>query len=201
MSGELARREPRQARSRQKVTRILAAARRILEQEGSDALNTNHIASEAGVGVGSVYEYFPDKHAIAKRVLDELPAEEAEVVIACFDRVAGQPLGEAIREVVSTVYDLYVRHHGLYRSIWALAPRGRRVGDRPGEVLIQKTVRQWLEPHVHALGIDDLDLAVFTTFHIVESLAMQMAARPGQWSKEAYVEQIVRVVHGYLRLH
>ncbi|MFW5875861.1 MAG: TetR/AcrR family transcriptional regulator [Myxococcota bacterium] len=183
------------------MTRILEAARRILEHQGPEALNTNRIASEAGVGVGSVYEYFPDKHAIAERVLDQLAADEAEAVIACFERVAGQPLGEAIQEVVGTVYGLYVRHHALYRSIWALAPRGRRVGDRPGEVLIQKTVRRWLEPHVHALGIDDLDLAVFTTFHLVESLAMQMASRPGEWPEEAYVEQIVRAVRGYLRLH
>ncbi|MFW6051719.1 MAG: TetR/AcrR family transcriptional regulator [Myxococcota bacterium] len=195
-----ARRRPKQARSREKVTRIVAAARRILESGGPDALNTNRIAAEAGVGVGSVYEYFPDKHAVAEQVLAELAEGEAAEVLACFERVTGRPLEEAIREVVATVYRMYVRHHDLYRVLWALAPRGRRVGDRPGEVLIQKTVRRWLEPHAEALELHDLDLAVLTTFHLVESLAMQMAAHRGDRPDEAYVDEIVRAVMGYLGL-
>lgn len=194
------RREPSQARSRKKVERIVSAARRLLEEEGPTAFNTNRIAALAGVGVGSVYEYFPDKHAIATRVLDELAEREVRAVLACFDRVTGRPLSEAIEAVVETLFALYVTHHPLYRSLWALAPRGRRVGDRPGERLILRTVRRWLEPHAEVLGLGDLDLAVFTTFHLVESLAMQLASHPGPWSHDDCVAQIVRAVRGYLGL-
>lgn len=200
MSRIASRRQPSQARSRDKVVRIVAAARRLLEREGPAAFNTNRIASEAGVGVGSLYEYFPDKHAIATRVLDDLAEQEAREVMACFERVTGQPLVRAIEAVVETVFDLYVRHHLLYRSLWAVVPRGRRVGDRPGERLIQRTMRRWLEPHVEALGIEDLDLAVFTTFHLVESLAMQMASHERPWSDAACVAEIVGAVRSYLGL-
>jgi AcrR family transcriptional regulator len=194
------RRRPSQARSRDKVARIVGAARTLLVREGPAAFNTNRIAAEADVGVGSLYEYFPDKHAVAARVLDDLADQEARAVLACFERVAGRPLGEAIDAVVETVFGLYVEHHPLYRSLWALAPQGRRVGDRPGEMLIQRTVRRWLEPHAKVLGLDDLDLAVFTTFHLVESLAMQMASHRGAWGDDACVAEIVRAVRGYLRL-
>jgi AcrR family transcriptional regulator len=70
------RRRPRQSRSRATWEAIVEAAVQILERRGPDALTTNHIAERAGVSVGSVYQYFPDKHAIlaaaARRELEQL---------------------------------------------------------------------------------------------------------------------------------
>jgi AcrR family transcriptional regulator len=58
------RRRPRQSRSRATWEAIVEAAVQILERRGPEALTTNRIAERAGVSVGSVYQYFPDKHAI-----------------------------------------------------------------------------------------------------------------------------------------
>ncbi|GGI91328.1 TetR family transcriptional regulator [Polymorphobacter multimanifer] len=55
---------PRQQRSLATVDVILEAAAQILEIAGEPGFNTNAIAERAGVGVGSIYRYFPDKHAI-----------------------------------------------------------------------------------------------------------------------------------------
>ncbi|WP_164727012.1 TetR/AcrR family transcriptional regulator [Shimia sediminis] len=58
------RKKPRQQRSEATVEAILQAAARILVQQGLSALNTNAIADLAGVSVGSLYQYFPNKTAI-----------------------------------------------------------------------------------------------------------------------------------------
>lgn len=55
---------PRQLRSRATVDAILEAAAQVLEIAGEAGFNTNAIAERAGVGIGSIYRYFPDKHAI-----------------------------------------------------------------------------------------------------------------------------------------
>ena len=55
---------PSQQRSRENIERMLAAAAALLEEEGYDALKTVTIAEKAGAAVGSVYQYFPNKHAI-----------------------------------------------------------------------------------------------------------------------------------------
>jgi len=81
---------PRQARSRQTVDDILETAARLLVRSGYEALTTNHVADEAGVGVASVYEYFPNKQAIvaavvtrvAEDVLDEFKKALAEATLA-----------------------------------------------------------------------------------------------------------------------
>jgi AcrR family transcriptional regulator len=58
------RREPKQRRARQTVEAVLDAVVRILKREGVNAVTTNRIAEVAGVSIGSVYQYFPDKRAI-----------------------------------------------------------------------------------------------------------------------------------------
>ena len=58
------RRRPRQRRARQTVDAILDAVIRVLKREGFKAITTNRIAEVAGVSIGSVYQYFPDKQAI-----------------------------------------------------------------------------------------------------------------------------------------
>lgn len=55
---------PRQARARASVEAILEAAAQILEAHGEAAFNTNAVAERAGVSIGAVYRYFPDKRAI-----------------------------------------------------------------------------------------------------------------------------------------
>jgi AcrR family transcriptional regulator len=58
------RRKPKQARSQATYDSILEAAEQMLQREGPDGLNTNRIAERAGVSIGTLYQYFPDKAAI-----------------------------------------------------------------------------------------------------------------------------------------
>ena len=58
---EEARRRPRQARSRATVDAIVEGAARVLVREGYDAASTNRVAKEAGVSIGSLYQYFDSK--------------------------------------------------------------------------------------------------------------------------------------------
>lgn len=58
------RKTPAQRRAVETCAAIVEATARILEEKGQDALNTNRIAERAGVSVGTLYQYFPDKHAI-----------------------------------------------------------------------------------------------------------------------------------------
>ena len=60
----LQRVRPRQSRSQATVNVILEAAAQVLENAGEAGFNTNSIAERAGVGVASIYRYFPDKQAI-----------------------------------------------------------------------------------------------------------------------------------------
>jgi AcrR family transcriptional regulator len=70
------RKRPVQARAKQTVEWILEGAARVFRREGFDA-TTNRIAREAGVSIGTLYEYFPNKTALLVALAD-LHLETAE---------------------------------------------------------------------------------------------------------------------------
>ncbi len=62
------RKKPKQARSTELVSAILEAAVRVLEKEGARRFTTARVAERAGISVGSLYQYFPNKAAILYRL-------------------------------------------------------------------------------------------------------------------------------------
>lgn len=76
---ETKRRTPKQNRSREKVEAILSAAQKLIGDKGNDAVSVREIATQAGVSIAAVYQYFPDKNAIIRqlmsRYLDEINAQ------------------------------------------------------------------------------------------------------------------------------
>jgi AcrR family transcriptional regulator len=84
------KKQPRQRRARATVESIVEACARLMAERGYAAVTTNHIAAEAGVGIGSLYEYFHGKDAIVAivaerlvgRVMDRLEAAVPEILAA-----------------------------------------------------------------------------------------------------------------------
>ncbi|AOZ51329.1 TetR/AcrR family transcriptional regulator [Chromobacterium vaccinii] len=111
------RKQPRQARSRHAVAAILEAAARILAGDGYAAFNTNRVAELSGVGIGSLYQYFPNKQA----VLAALHRRHGEETLAALDdalaRSAGRPPREQLAAMVAAALELHRRELGLHRVL------------------------------------------------------------------------------------
>lgn len=73
-----ARRQPMTPQSRETVSRIRQAAAWIVENEGLPRLSSNRIAHIAGVSIGTVYKFFPNKQAIMASVVTEWSAERGK---------------------------------------------------------------------------------------------------------------------------
>jgi AcrR family transcriptional regulator len=69
------RKTPQQARSRDMIDRILAAAAQVLAERGYAGLSTNRVAGRAGVSVGSLYRYFADKNELIEELRSRSSAE------------------------------------------------------------------------------------------------------------------------------
>lgn len=97
-----------QARSLATVEAILEAAARILAEAGWAALNTNIIAKRAGVSIGSIYEYFPDKRAIVDEILNRhLARGEALFRESANDLNSGPQPVDIVRVLVSGFVTLH----------------------------------------------------------------------------------------------
>lgn len=65
------RRTPSQERSVELVGKLLEATAQVLGEVGLEATSTNKIAARAGVAIGSIYQYFPNKEALIDALLDD----------------------------------------------------------------------------------------------------------------------------------
>ncbi|MCU0653956.1 MAG: TetR/AcrR family transcriptional regulator [Polyangiaceae bacterium] len=115
---EKAARTPSQERSRATVEAILEAAARILEREGlGRGFGTNRIAREAGVSVGSLYEYFESKDAIVKAMGERHVARVQGLIDQAFGALRQAPAEEAVGWVVDGLFLLHGERPDLQRVL------------------------------------------------------------------------------------
>ena len=119
------RRTPRQARSRQKLAQVLEAADRLLATEGADALTTTRVAAEAGISVGALYQYLPDRDAIVDLLADRYLARLEALMDAFVDQAARETWPDVVGVLVDAFADLYRSEPGL-RALWF----GRHLTER-----------------------------------------------------------------------
>lgn len=112
------RKRPAQARSLRLVTYILEAAVRVLEREGAQKFTTARVAEVAGVSVGSLYQYFPNKEAILFR----LQTDEWNQTSALLENIlvdSYEPPPDRLRSMV----------RAFFRSEWEEASLRTALGD------------------------------------------------------------------------
>lgn len=94
-----------QKRSQATVDAILTAATRVLSRESLAGFNTNRVAEVAGVSIGSLYQYFPNKAAIVVALIDRDHAALADSLEALLARPAQGSLRETLTDLANVLID------------------------------------------------------------------------------------------------
>ena len=101
---DLTRRTPLQSRALDTVETIFEATARILQTEGRAGLNTNRVAKMAGISIGTLYAYFPNKDAIllamARRETEAVRASVAKALTGDLQHTNESPVRLAIRALI-----------------------------------------------------------------------------------------------------
>jgi AcrR family transcriptional regulator len=117
------RRRPSQERSRDRVERILDATAALLGSTAVDKITTAAIAEEAGVPIGSVYQYFPNKLAVlaelARRVMEQVDLKTASLIAEDFGVL---PWDQAIDRAIDATMQGYAEQPGYLQLLLNLRP-------------------------------------------------------------------------------
>lgn len=112
------RKKPKQERSQKTVDYILEGAARVLDKNGLKGLNTNAIAKEAGVSVGSLYQYFPTKEAIVAALINQYFQWQDEELLKCIEGLDKTlPLSEQAEIIVSKFYEIITSQPQISRLL------------------------------------------------------------------------------------
>ena len=194
------RRRPKQRRARQTVDAVLDAVVRVLKREGFNAITTNRIAEVAGVSIGSVYQYFPDKRAIFVALHQRHVDQIDRMVETKLIEHAASSLDDLVRAMVEGMIEAHATDPELYELLLTEVPH-RADGTRDFAVRLHGAFRLAISSRWHDLKRRrDLDKIVFIVTHMVEALSHgAVLRRPAGLSLEDAKEEVVRAVLAYLR--
>lgn len=172
------RRRPRQARSRQTVDAILQAAAEVFEAEGFEGGTIERIVERAGVSVGSLYQYFPDKRALLVALAEQVCAAartEQDALLAQID--AGGMGPEAL---VRALLDCMVATHESQPRLRCLLFEERAVpASLAAEVqAVNARLRGAIARWYAARGRPDPDVKALVLFAAVASLVHEFVLHP-----------------------
>ncbi|MGA1343729.1 MAG: TetR/AcrR family transcriptional regulator [Hyphomonas sp.] len=133
-------RRPKQSRAQSTVSAILEGAAQVLAERGWAGFNTNAVAERAGVSIGSLYEYFTNKQAIADAIVSEHLAKGEALLSAAANNASGK---SSLESLVASVVDGFVNLHKddprLHRVLSSEVPLSSEARIRVG-VLKQRVI-------------------------------------------------------------
>lgn len=194
------KRNPQQARSTELVATILEAALQVLAEEGAPRFTTARVAEKAGVSVGSLYQYFPNKAAILFRLQTEEWRQTTALLRGILEDVRKTPL-ERLRRLVHT----FIRSEcdeaavrvalGDAAPLYREAPEAREArasGDRAIEAFMLEVL-----PKATARTRDMAGDLIFTTLSAAGKSFSETARTPAEI--DAYAEAMSDMFCAYLR--
>ncbi len=194
------RKLPKQSRSRVTVEAILEATTHILVEEGYDKANTNRIAERAGISIGSLYQYFPNKESPITALMDQHAQEMAELVETKLERLFDSPLEVAIPEIITAVVAAHAINPRLHQVLSEEIPRSERSPQmHKADERITELLRAYLERWRDQIQPQNIDLTVFILNRTVDSLCHAAVIEyPNLVSDNQFEREVSNLLLAYL---
>lgn len=157
------RKAPRQSRSRSVVEAILGAATERLSRNGDEEeLTLQEVANRAGVGIGSVYDYFSDRRSMLAALAVKSTEDNLRAFETLLESAHELPLDESVGRVVDFCFEKYTSNKRVPRAVLKVA---HSIGLMPTLAQSQTVFAESLAASLRKrqdIGVPDLDLAAWT---------------------------------------
>ncbi len=207
------KKRPRQARSKFTLDVILEAAEQLLLQQGSlDAVTTRQVALRAGVGVGTLYDYFPNRDAILVQLLNRRMRKECEAAVPRFRGESQDGLPELFGDSVAQAVEMdrkLMRYGGEFHARYARhfffgtyypelnSPARTRVLET-----IEEQALRLLENNGATVREEDKDLAAYMLTRALRGMVSTLIEdRPELLDAPALVQMLQRTMLAIVDYH
>ena len=194
------RRRLRQRRARETVEAVLDAVIRILKRHGVRAITTNRIAEVAGVSIGSVYQYFPNKDSIFNALHQRHIDQVDRLIQRTLVEHASSPLEDLMRGMIEAMIEAHATDPELYQLLLAEVPH-HADGTKGFAERLHGAFLLAISCRAHELKKRrNLETVAYTVVQMVEALSHgAVLRRPPALSLEDAKEEAVKAVLAYLR--
>jgi AcrR family transcriptional regulator len=201
---------PRQARSRDKLERFIAAAERLINERGFQATSVPDIAREAGCSVGLFYTRFRDKQELLRYLFEHYLGETVATarLVLRPETLRDVPAADLVRQAVAGMVRIHRERPGLVYAFYEMVPVDPVLGARVLEVQreIEALARTAVEACRGEIRHPDPETAARFGIRLVVGLLQQralvsrMATSGDGLSWQQVSDELVRVLLAYLGL-
>lgn len=182
------------------VDTLVQAAAQVFSQEGFDGASTNSVAERAGVSIGSLYQYFPNKLALLEAVNESYIIGLWITASRACRNAHKLPWLDALRSIVAAKVDYHIKDRRLFgvlqNELPASFPTGAD-GIRTRQ-LLEKELRDFLLAHQTTIRID-VDRAVHMLPVVGKGIiATMFLSNPEDLMGDRIVDEVTKVLNHYL---
>ncbi|MFL9456132.1 MULTISPECIES: TetR/AcrR family transcriptional regulator [Nostocales] len=195
------RRQPRQARSQERVNQILDVAEQMFIAEGYNATTTNAIAARAKVAIGSLYQFFPDKAAILRALATRYTEKLHQYLVALdSSEMANLPLSTYVDRMIDAVdrfFTDYPGYHAIYMQVQGIIPELEEIENAADTKLIQDLATS-LSGRDSNLDRADCETIAFVLVKAIGTL-LWLSLSQEQLFRQRLLGETKRLVFNYLQ--
>ncbi len=181
------------------VETILEAAARVFVKEGYARATTNRIATAAGVSVGSLYQYFPSKDAIAVELLRRYRESLVEIIGDRLSRADVLPFEQVVEELLSMLLKHQAINPALHRVLIEQVLRtGARREILGFEEKLEAQLALALRNAKSRVNVADYELASFVLVRVVLAVVHAAVVDRPRYNTPELARELTRLVTGYV---
>ena len=179
---------------------ILEAAEQLLGAEGMAGFTTNRVAEAAGVSVGSLYQYFPNKESILAEVSRRVERRTEERLRRAFEESRGLPLVETTAAVVDALIGQDIGTYRLRRTLRAEVPAAWTMDTSEGvDARVRSMLVEVLAHHPEVRPGSHALIAWIIAHSIEHAIEAVVLNRPELLEHPLFRQELIELATRYLR--
>ena len=196
------RRHPQQRRSANTVQSILIAAEELFAAKGYHDTTSEDIVRRAGVGIGSLYDYFPNKTSIALALLESRSSAIADEARRNFVEQGIEPIEVSLPRVIRSIFLSYRANSEIFITLVNDVPELRVMAETYSiDRLIHRASLLYLQMYASDFPHHDIKVAhEFLNILFVASIRQYLSSSTHGLDEEMFLDHLVQAILGYLRV-
>jgi AcrR family transcriptional regulator len=182
------------------VAKLIEATAQVIEAVGLEATSTNKIAARAGVAIGSIYQYFPNKEALIDALLEDRLRRMEALTISRMEALSGDSYPEAADAMLRAAIAFHEAEPALavlLASRTAMPQPNAR--DRKLYQRVHRVARSYLIAHADNLAVGDVEIAATISGRVLGSFAPWIALSVTDHDeRERFIGEVVRMLSQWM---
>ena len=179
---------------------VMDATTRILTSMGTEAATTNRVAEIAGVSIGSLYQYFPNKDAIMASLIERHLSDRKKSIIQILEENKTAPADVVIEKVITNIVQMFIGNKIFLKALFTNLPRL----DKTRDLLfvrneITETLVEFFESRSDGIQIKNVRAAFFVvTSAVMGVVQTSIFTEDLNFDEETLKQELIRLVTRYL---